>query len=216
MPLVIQPIVSAPFAENSYVVRKPDRRECLIIDPGLEPDLILSFLEENELRPAALLNTHGHADHIGGNADMKRRFPNVPLIIGINEAPLLTDPYENLSASLGLPVTSPPADRLVHEGETLDLAGIPLLVIEVPGHSPGHVVYLYRAETPHALFGGDVLFQRGIGRYDFPNSDGPLLFRGIREKLFTLPPDTIVYPGHGPETTISEEKRFNPFVGEGA
>lgn len=211
MPLMIQTLVSMPFAENSYVVRRPERHDALVIDPGLEPELILDFLRQAGLAPAAILNTHGHADHIAGNAEMKRLYPLIPLLIGVMDAPLLADTHANLSSPFGMPFVSPPADRLVREGETLNLAGISLEVIDVPGHSPGHVVYLARAEEPPVLFGGDILFRDGVGRYDFPNSDGPLLFRGIRDKLFTLSPDTIVYPGHGPETTIGREKRFNPF-----
>jgi glyoxylase-like metal-dependent hydrolase (beta-lactamase superfamily II) len=185
----------------------------LVVDPGLEPEAILDFLSEQGLRPAAILNTHGHADHIGGNAAMKQAFPEAPLLIGAGDAHLLADADANLSAPFGMPITSPPADRLVHEGDLLEFAGISLEVIEVPGHSPGHVVFRYRND-PDLILGGDVLFRGSIGRCDFPNSNGPLLLEGIRTKLFALAPGTIVYPGHGPVTTIGHEKRFNPFVGE--
>lgn len=213
MPLQVHTLVSQPFAENTYVLWQEGRTDTLVVDPGLEPELILEFLDEQGLTPAALLNTHGHADHIGGNAVLKQAYPDAPLLIGATEAPLLTDPMANLSAPFGMPITSPPADRLVREGDVIDAAGIRLEVLDVPGHSPGHVVFLYRA-APLLVFGGDVLFRESIGRYDFPHSNGRLLFQGIRTKLFTLPPDTVVYPGHGPTTTIGHERRFNPFVGE--
>jgi glyoxylase-like metal-dependent hydrolase (beta-lactamase superfamily II) len=213
--LQIRTIVSMPFEENSYVVWLPDRKDALVIDPGLEPNLILDFLSEQDLTPAAILNTHGHADHIAGNAPLKEAFPQAPLIAGVNEAILLADANANLSAPFGMPVTSPPADSLVKEGDVVDAAGIRLEVLDVPGHSPGHVVFLSR-DSPHIVFGGDVLFRGSIGRYDFPNSDGRLLLKGIRTKLFTLPPETVVYPGHGPVTTIGHEKQTNPFVGEGS
>jgi glyoxylase-like metal-dependent hydrolase (beta-lactamase superfamily II) len=210
--LQIHTIVSMPFEENTYVVWRPGRTDALVIDPGLEPDLILAFLREQGLTPTAVLNTHGHADHIGGNAALKQAFPEAPLLIGAGESRLLSDADANLSAPFGMPVTSPPADRLVREGDNVEAAGIRLEVLEVPGHSPGHVVYLYRGE-PCLLFGGDVLFRGSIGRYDFPNSNGPLLLAGIRDKLLTLPAETVVYPGHGPTTTIGHEKETNPFVG---
>jgi glyoxylase-like metal-dependent hydrolase (beta-lactamase superfamily II) len=211
-PLQIHTIVSAPFEENTYVVWQPGRRDVLVIDPGLEPHLILGFLEEQGFTPAAVLNTHGHADHIGGNAAFKERFPEVPLLIGANEERLLSDPEANLSAPFGWPVTSPPADRLVREGDVLELAGIRLEVLEIPGHSPGHVVFVYRGE-PCVVFGGDVLFRGSVGRTDFPGGDARRLFSGIREKLFRLPANTVVYPGHGPVTTVEHEKQSNPFVG---
>jgi glyoxylase-like metal-dependent hydrolase (beta-lactamase superfamily II) len=212
--LQIHTIVSLPFEENAYVVWQDGRTDVLVIDPGLEPDLILGFLQERELTPATILNTHGHADHIGGNAATKQAFPQAPLIIGCNEEPLLSDANANLSAPFGFPIISPPADRLVREGDTIEAAGITLEVLDIPGHSPGHVVYLVRGE-PCLVFGGDVLFREGVGRFDFPGSNGKLLFQGIRDKLFTLPPDTVVYPGHGPATTVGHEMRANPFVGEG-
>jgi glyoxylase-like metal-dependent hydrolase (beta-lactamase superfamily II) len=212
-PPQIYTIVSMPFAENTYVVWLSGRNDALVIDPGLEPDLILDFLRGQELTAAAILNTHGHADHIGGNAVLKEAFPQAPLIIGADEIRLLADADANLSAAFGLPITSPPADRTVREGEVVEAAGLRLEVLDLPGHSPGHVVYLYR-DSPCLLFGGDVLFRDGVGRYDFPGSDGPLLFDGIRRKVFTLPADTVVYPGHGPVTTVGHEKRSNPFVGE--
>jgi len=214
-PLHIRTIVSMPFEENTYIVWQPGGKEALVIDPGFEPDLIIDCLQEEQLTVAAILNTHGHPDHIAGNEALKRAFPHAPLIIGVNEARLLTEPRQNLSAQFGMPLVSPPADQLVKEGEVIAAAGIRLEVLEIPGHSPGHVVFLHRA-APCLVFGGDVLFRGSIGRTDFPNGDGPLLLRGIRTKLFSLAGDTVVYPGHGPVTTVGHEKRSNPFVGEDA
>ena len=210
--LNLHTIVSMPFEENTYVVWQPGRQDCLVVDPGLEPDLILDFLRDQGLMPAAILNTHGHADHIAGNAALKEAFPQAPLVIGAGDAPMLTDANLNLSAAFGMPITSPPADRTVREGEAFEEAGIRLEVLEIPGHSPGHVVFVHRS-TPIIVLGGDVLFRGSIGRYDLPGGSGPLLLSGIHSKLFTLPADTVVYPGHGPVTTVGNEKRTNPYVG---
>ena len=211
MPLQIQTILSMPFAENSYIVWKDDQSSAVVVDPGLEPQLILDFVAERGLRIDAILNTHGHADHIAGNADMKAAFPAAPLIIGRNDAPLLADPVLNVSRAYGFDIVSPPADRLVAEGDTLLFAGLTLDILDIPGHSPGHIVFLLREEG--MVLGGDVLFRGGIGRTDFPGGSFELLESGIRKKLYPLPDKTIVYPGHGPVTTIGYEKKTNPFVG---
>lgn len=201
------------FAQNCYVVSLPGRDDCVVVDPGLEPGRILAVMRDAGLSPAAILCTHGHADHIAGNAALKQAFPEVPLIIGEGDAEKLTDPMLNLSAMFSAPLVSPAADRLVREGETVDAAGMSFVVRETPGHSSGHVVFIYSGQEPAVVFGGDVLFQGSVGRTDFPDGDSALLVRSIREKLFTLPPDTEVYPGHGEPTTIGEEQESNPYVG---
>jgi glyoxylase-like metal-dependent hydrolase (beta-lactamase superfamily II) len=211
--LQIHSIISMPFDENTYLLWREGNREALVIDPGLEPDAILAALRERGLQVAAILNTHGHADHIAGNEAIKEAFPNAPLLIGRGDAPMLSDPWANLSAAFGLALTSPPAERLLAEGDVVDVAGIRLEVLEVPGHSPGHVVFLYR-DSPCRILGGDVLFRDSIGRTDLPGGNHHLLLSGIRSKLFVLPLDAVVYPGHGPETTLGYEKANNPFVGD--
>jgi hydroxyacylglutathione hydrolase len=208
----IHTILSLPFEENTYVVWEPSRKDALVIDPGLQPELILDFLREQGLSVAAILNTHGHADHIGGNAEVKAAFPQAPLLIGHDDAVMLTDADANLSAPFGMPIVSPPADRLLHEGDIVEEAGIWLEVLEIPGHSPGHIVFVYRGD-PCLVFGGDVLFRGSIGRTDFPGGSAKQLYDGIHTKLFEMPPDTVVYPGHGPTTTVGHERRTNPYVG---
>jgi glyoxylase-like metal-dependent hydrolase (beta-lactamase superfamily II) len=214
-PLQIHTIVSLPFQENTYVVWRPGRADALVIDPGLEPELILDFLREQGKTVAAVLNTHGHLDHIGGNEALKGAFPQAPLAIGAGDAGMLTDAEANLSAPLEMPLVSPPADRLLREGDVVEAAGVRLEVVDLPGHSPGHVVFVCR-EDPLVVFGGDVLMRGSVGRTDFPGGDTRQLFTGIRGKLFALPPETVVYPGHGPVTTVGHERRTNPFVGEGS
>ena len=211
--LEIHTIVSLPFQENNYIVWRSDRTDALVVDPGLDPEAILEFLEERSLLPAVLLNTHGHADHIAGNEALKQRYPAAPLVIGVNDAPLLTDPDLNLSSPFGFAIVSPPADQLVREGDVLEYAGLRLEVRDIPGHSPGHVVFVLAGEGAATIvLGGDVLFRGSIGRTDFPNGSFDVLAAGIRAKLYTLPDDTVVYPGHGSVTTVGYEKRTNPFV----
>lgn len=211
MSLEVRTIVSEPFEENTYVLWLPGRGDAVVVDPGLEPDLILDFLREQELQVAAILNTHGHADHIAGNARVKAAFPDAPLIIGKNEVALLTDPRANLSAFFDFAIVSPPADRVVAEGDVVESAGLRLEVLDIPGHSPGHVAYLLRGQ-PCIVLGGDILFRGSVGRTDFPGGSMPLLTGGIEAKLYSLPRDTVVYPGHGPATTVGHEMASNPFT----
>jgi len=206
-------IVSAEFQENTFVAWLPPRGECVVVDPGMEPQQIESYLLKAGLTPAAILITHGHADHIAGCGWLKRRWPACPIVIGRDDSPKLVDATKNLSALFGFFVTSPPADQLVHEGEVYSVAGFEFQVLAVPGHSAGHVVYLWKGQSPFVAFVGDVIFAGSVGRTDFPDGDMGALARHIHQKLFTLPDDTVLYPGHGPATTVGHEKRHNPFVG---
>ena len=206
-------IVSEPFAENTYIAHFEGRSDCLVVDPGLESGKIVEHLDARRLSPAAILNTHGHADHIAGNSAMKDRWPDCPLVIGTADAAKLTDPAQNLSADFGIGLTSPEADILVSEPDRYSAAGFDLAVLDTPGHSGGHIVFVWKGGSPWVVFGGDVLFQGSIGRTDFPDGDFQQLASSIHRKLFALPDDTIVLPGHGSETTIGQEKRTNPFVG---
>ena len=212
MPLDIRRVVSPMFDENAYVVGRKEGDECFIVDPSFNTKSIFSILETTGWKPAAILNTHGHLDHIIGNHDLKQRFPDVPIVIGRGDADMLTDAELNLSASYGLPMTSPPADRLLDHGESLSFLKLNWNVAEIPGHSPGHVVFICTDVEPALVFGGDVLFQGGIGRTDFPGGSLETLLAGIHRHLYTLPDSTIVFPGHGPSTTVGAEKKTNPFT----
>lgn len=215
MSIQILTVESQPFAENSYVVWRDGGTEAFVIDPGFEPDLILDALSERNLTLAAIVCTHGHVDHIAGNTALKRAFPAAPILIGPGDAAMLTDADLNLSGPFGMPITSPAADQLVKEGESVTVAGIELDVFDAPGHSAGHVVYVVCDTDPLTVFGGDVLFRGGVGRTDFPGGSFDTLKHHIERVLWPLPDDTIVYPGHGPVTRVGHEKRTNPFVGQG-
>lgn len=206
-------VISAPFDENTYIAHLAGRHDCIVVDPGFDPDAVCDYLDKYGLTPAAILCTHGHSDHIGGNPALKDRWPRLPLVIGVGDAYKLTDPEGNLSAPFGMPFVSPPADRTVDEPERFEAAGLVLDVLTTPGHSKGHVVFLCRQVEPWYVFGGDVLFRGSVGRTDFPDGDFDSLRASIHDKLFTLPDDTVILPGHGPATTVGREKRSNPFVG---
>jgi len=211
----IETVVSRPFDQNAYLFWRQGQAKAVVIDPGFDTDSLLAVLKHRELGVAAILDTHGHADHIAGNLAIKEAYPDAPLWIGRNDRQLLLDPELNLSASFGIPFRSPDADRVVDDGECIDVAGLVFDVREIPGHSPGSVVYICSQFDAPIVFGGDVLFAGSIGRTDLGGDFG-LLVAGIRTKLFVLPDATTVYTGHGPATSIGQEKLSNPFVGESA
>jgi glyoxylase-like metal-dependent hydrolase (beta-lactamase superfamily II) len=205
-------IESMPFAENSYVIWREGSNESVIVDPGFQPALIVKAVEQSSTKPVAILLTHGHSDHIAGNKALKERWPDIPILIGEFDADKLTDPMKNLSAMFGASLISPPADRLLADHEKITFAGIEWRIAFTPGHCRGHIVFIAEQFHPPVVIGGDVLFAGSIGRTDFPDGNHEQLLSSIRERLFTLPDETIVYPGHNEPTTIGVEKRTNPFL----
>lgn len=204
-------VVSEPFSQNAYVLHVEGGTDCWIVDPGFDTDPLFEYLRTRNLTPLAILNTHGHVDHIAGNSAVKSIWPHCPIRIGELDAPMLTDGMLNLSGLYGFEILSPPADHLLVEGERFEGAGWEFEVRTIPGHSPGHVVFVQHGEHP-VVIGGDVLFRGSVGRCDFPNGSFAQLREGIERKLLVLPDETIVHPGHGPATSIGRERNGNPYL----
>lgn len=207
-----------PFETNCYVVANSEvtadgegvECTCWVADVGMEPDELIEYLRDQKLKPEAVVLTHAHADHIGGLFEFISAFPGTPVFIHTDEKDWLSDPVLNLSGLVGLPVTGPEPSRLLLHGETLTLGGEPWRVLHTPGHSPGGICLVHDRSKQSIV--GDTLFAGSVGRTDFPGSSPRTLEVSIRQHLYTLPDDTVVYPGHGPATSIGREKRFNPYV----
>ena len=201
-----------PARENTYVLYN-EHNECIIIDPGCyfdkEKEELKSFIVKNQLQPKMLLNTHCHLDHVFGNKYIAEEY-KLTLQIHKNEEQLLQmAPSSGLM--FNLPFDNYKGDLVfLKEGDVVSLSNDKLKVIDAPGHSPGSICFY--CEKQKFIIGGDVLFQNSIGRTDLPGGSHEDLVRNIKEKLFKLPVDVKVYPGHGPETTIGEEIKFNPFL----
>jgi len=209
-PLQLSAFSLGAWTTNCLVLGREDESRCTIVDAGFDAERMLAFVQARALEPEAIVLTHAHVDHIASLGLWRDRFPDAPILIHRAEAEFLTDPALNLSAMLAQPVTAPEATDLLENGRSLQLAGVEFRLLHTPGHSPGGVT-LHAPEVELAVV-GDTLFAGGVGRYDFPTSDGPTLFASIRDKLLTLPDDTRVWPGHGPPTTIGAERRANPFL----
>ncbi len=196
------------FGTNTILVWDEDSKEAMLIDPGKTSSELYNEINKLGLKVKYLINTHGHADHIGGNAYFKRKF-ECPIMIHSNDQAMLLDSKKNLSAFMGDDIVSPQADILLNEGDVIKIGNSSFTVIHTPGHTPGGIS-LYGEGI---LISGDTLFQLSVGRTDFPGGSFASLESSIKEKLFILPDDTIVIPGHGGFTSIDREKLENPFIG---
>jgi hydroxyacylglutathione hydrolase len=206
----LQRFVLGPFETNCYLVQEVGDPACWIVDAGFDPEPMLEAIAEQGLKPSKLILTHAHIDHIAGIAKVRAVFPDLPILIHADEVEFLRDPSLNLSTMMGMPLSAPEANETLADGDTLRLGKETWQVLFTPGHSPGGIT-LYHEKSGNALV-GDTLFLGSIGRFDFPTSNEQQLYQSIREKLYTLPEEVRVFPGHGPPTTIGQEKRTNPFV----
>ena len=208
----IDTFVLGDFQANCYCIRKSDRQKnCLLIDPGLNPEPLIRFLKTNQFQPSAIILTHGHVDHIGGVESIREYWPQVQVAIHAEDAEMLTSPALNLSVLSGDMVQARPAEFCLDDTQPYyTAAGLRFQVLHTPGHTPGGIC-LYSAQD-EILFAGDTLFAGSVGRSDFPGGSHETLIDSIKTKLLILPEQTKVYPGHGPETTLLTEKKFNPFL----
>jgi len=207
----ITQLVFNPFQENTFVLYN-DKNECIIVDPGCyednEKEQLNYFIKNNNLIPKRLINTHCHVDHVLGNSFVKNSY-NVVFSIHKDDLPLLKRVTQH-GIAFGLEIDAPPEmDEFLEEGSKISFGDSIINIIHVPGHSPGSIA-LY-SEPDKFIMVGDVLFQGSIGRTDLPGGNHDTLINSIQKKLMVLPHDTLIYPGHGPSTTIGEEYNSNPF-----
>lgn len=207
--MIIEQLVVGPLQTNCYIVADQNAQEGIVIDPGGDGDYILRTVQRMGLTIKIVVNTHGHFDHIMANRQVMEG-TGALLAIHPKDAEMLTNPLRSFALFVGKFHPSPAATLLLEDGATVQFGSIQLSVLHTPGHSPGSISLWSSAEK--AVFSGDALFNLGIGRTDFPGGSMHVLLQSIHEKLFTLPDDTVVYPGHGPKTTIGFERKHNPFL----
>jgi len=210
--MITQMFTVGKLYTNCYIVSCEQTRDAVIVDPGFdhegEAKKVLKFIEDNQLNVRCIINTHGHPDHTCGNGIAKEKF-NVPILIHRFDAHMLGESSKAISRFLGFENFSPPADKFLNEGDLVVFGKVALRVIHTPGHSRGSISLLGGEE----VFTGDTLFMGSIGRTDFPESSEHDMKNSLK-KLMLLPENFVIYPGHGPESTIKDEKRSNPFVRE--
>lgn len=199
--------VVGPIETNCYILSSPETKKAVIVDPGGDADIIETCIGEEHLEPVEIVSTHGHSDHIASAADLKKRY-GIPFAIhgddlGMVKLSVKEAPFWGMGR-----IKEPAVDRILSAGDTITFGTARGTVLHTPGHTPGGISILFDG----LVLVGDTLFQRSIGRTDLSGGDLDTLLDSIRRELFTLPDETIVYCGHGPHTTIGEEKRENPFL----
>ncbi len=199
-------VLLAEYETNTYLIWDKDSKAGVVIDPANNARKIVDEAKRLGFTIKYIINTHGHADHIGANSELKK-LTGAILCIHEDDSEKLGNPDLNLSSFVGFPITTVNADRLLKDGDVVNIGNISLNVMHTPGHSKGGICLL----GDGFVFSGDTLFFESIGRYDFPDSNGELLRKSIEEKLFVLPDSTKVYTGHGGPTTIGHEKKHNAF-----
>lgn len=205
--MIIKTVVVGPLGVNCYILGCEDTKEAAIIDPGDNADEIIKVIHEEGLNPGFIINTHAHFDHVGGVKTIQEHF-KIDFFLH-KEDLFLIDNVSEQATAFGLnPIPKPEVDKFVNNGDKISLGNKVINVIHTPGHSPGCVCY----HIDNNVFVGDTMFAGSIGRTDLPGGSYETLINSIKKRLFPLGDSTIVYPGHGPSTTIENERKHNPFL----
>mgnify|MGYP000179791045 CR=1 FL=1 len=213
MSTYLKSFVFSPFQENTYVVYD-DTKQCVIVDPGCyeqrEKEELKNWIESKDLKPVMLLNTHSHLDHVFGNAYVARTWNLIPQVHELDRP--VYERFDAMASAYGIPGTETPPEPEynLEEGKSISFGATKFEVHFLPGHCPGHVVF--ECSEANWILGGDVLFRSSIGRTDLPGGDMDTLMDSIKNKLMKLDENRVVYSGHGPKTTLREEKATNPFL----
>lgn len=205
--MLVKCLAVGVIAANCYLVWCEETKEALVIDPGGEGKRILQEISKLGLQVKYIINTHGHMDHIAANAEIKDAI-GAKLAIHVEDVPLLTDPQLNLSLYMGREYLSPAPDLMLDEGEEIAVGKQVLSVLHTPGHTRGSI----SLKGPKMIFSGDTLFAESVGRSDFPGGSSQELMESIKNKIIPCGDDYLVYPGHGPSTTVGHERKHNPFL----
>lgn len=206
--MIIKTIPVGMIGTNCYIAGCPETKEAVVIDPGDEEQKIMKVVNDNKLKVVAIINTHGHWDHVGANGAIKEK-TGAPLMIHEDDATYLTDSKLNLASMLiGKGEKSPQADKVLRDGDEIKFGNQLFKVLHTPGHTPGGICLIGDKE----VFAGDTLFAGSIGRTDLAGGNYDTLIRSIKDKVLTIGDEYVVYPGHGPATRIGDEKNGNPFL----
>jgi len=205
--MILDTVIVGPMQVNCYLLAPSENSPAIIIDPGDQFRKIKQVLDKHKLKPAFIINTHGHYDHIGCDDKF-----GIPVYVHKEDIPLLKDSQLNLSGMFSMGYAVKSEIRQLEEGKIIELESVRLKVLHTPGHTPGGICLLLEKPIDKIVFTGDSLFYQGIGRSDLEGGSESLLIKSIKEKLLTLDDNTVVYPGHGPSSTIGEERKNNPFL----